>query len=203
MGLLNNLIDWIVAFATGFFGNVLAHDFCEVTPMISKKLIKMAESRLPKSMRQRYSEEWSADLQDQVGALAKLFWAFGCLISVCRLRQQSKLDLIQRTSHEFVLTTGEIVAMNTATLVFFRNVGNLLFSGQRRRLPSRLTAGIAALYITFVLRPYTEWRWRQRADADAAFQVLDNLGVIELIRRRVDGKEVDAQVIEFKRSEMR
>jgi hypothetical protein len=84
VGLLNSIFEWLVAFGAGFFGHVVAHDFCVVTPMISEKIMEAAASHLPASIRERYCEEWRADLRDQHGALAKLTWSFGCFISALR-----------------------------------------------------------------------------------------------------------------------
>jgi hypothetical protein len=131
MGLLNSIVGWLVAFGAGFFGHVVAHDFCEVTPMISSKIIEAAASRLPAAIRDRYREEWRADLRDQHGALAKLTWSFGCFISARRMRREVYQDQMRRTSFELTFENGETIAFNRTTYAVF--IAGLQF-GQYRAL---------------------------------------------------------------------
>jgi hypothetical protein len=119
MGFLNSIIGWLVAFGAGFFGHVVAHDFCEITPIISRKIIKAAASRLPTSIRERYREEWVADLQAQSGAVARLAWSLGCLWSARRMRREAGIDHCQRTTFEFVLDNGEIITTDLPTFAAF------------------------------------------------------------------------------------
>jgi len=119
MGFLSSFIDWLIAFGAGFFGHVIAHDFCEVTPMVSQKIIEAAASRLPPPIRDRYLEEWRRDLQDQTGALAKLKWALGCVISTWKMRREATLDVMRRTSVEVTFENGEAFKANLTTLMVF------------------------------------------------------------------------------------
>lgn len=122
MGFLNNLVDWIVAFATGFFGNVLAHDFCEIAPVISMKLIRTAASKLPPSIRERYLEEWSADLQDQRGTIAKLVWALGCFTSAYSMRRAASVDMRRRRSIQFILENDEVLVLSGPSFAAFYSI---------------------------------------------------------------------------------
>jgi hypothetical protein len=116
MGFLTSLLEWFVAFVAGFLGHVVAHDFCEVTPMISEKVIEAAASQLPVSIRDRYLDEWRADLWDQPGTIAKLKWAFGCFWSARRLRLQDACATRNRMSVGFTFENGETVRLDIATL---------------------------------------------------------------------------------------
>jgi hypothetical protein len=186
MGLLNNAVDWLIAFATGFFGNVLAHDFCEVAPMMSKKIIEIAASRLPLSIRDRYLEEWRADLHSQPGMATKLLWSVGCLISTYRLRHEARIDQFRRVSFQIALPRGETVMVNLTT---FALMGALMYTkavGRRWHVPSVLVAP----YVVFVLKPFTDWRWHQPADLLQAFSVL-TAGFPWKIIKHVDGVPVE------------
>jgi hypothetical protein len=119
VGLLNSIFEWLVAFGAGFFGHVVAHDFCVVTPMISEKIMEAAASHLPASIRERYCEEWRADLRDQHGALAKLTWSFGCFISALRMRRNVLLDQTRRTSFALTFENGETITFNRTTYAIF------------------------------------------------------------------------------------
>ena len=119
MGLLNSIVEWLVAFGAGFFGHVVAHDFCEVMPMISRKIVEAAASQLPPLIRDRYLEEWHADLREQSGALAKLKWSIGCLICSRRMRRAATLDRRRRTSFELTFDNGETIAANVTTFAFY------------------------------------------------------------------------------------
>jgi hypothetical protein len=105
MGTLTGIFGAVAAFITGFVGHVVAHDFCEVAPMLSKKLIEFAASYLPRSIRDRYLEEWRADLQAQPGTVAKLAWSLWVpeivipAASASSHRQNKKNDLSVRFVH--------------------------------------------------------------------------------------------------------
>lgn len=122
MGLLSGIIECVTALAAGFFGHVAAHDFCEATPMISRKIIQLAVSCLPKGIRDRYAAEWAADLYDQPGAIPKLFWAARCLWSVHRLRREERAQQIRQTAVEFVLANGELVICDLATWYLLKSI---------------------------------------------------------------------------------
>jgi hypothetical protein len=147
MGLLNSILEWLVAFGAGFFGHVVAHDFCEVTPMISRKIIEAAASRLPASIRERYREEWRADLQAQSGALAKLAWSLGCFRSAWRLRREASIDRSRRTTFNFVLNNGETLTLDVPTTAAFVTAVSLV----RRRWLHRVPTALGALTILIKL----------------------------------------------------
>lgn len=138
MGFLTSLLEWFVAFVAGFLGHVVAHDFCEVTPMISEKIIEAAASQLPVSIRDRYLDEWRADLWDQPGTIAKLEWAFGCFWSARRLRLQDARASWNRMSMGFTFENGETVRLDIATLTWLRSTLKLATLTAWLPLPLRI-----------------------------------------------------------------
>jgi hypothetical protein len=187
MGVLNSIVGWLVAFGAGFFGHVVAHDFCEVTPMISRKIIEAAASRLPASIRERYREEWRADLQAQSGALAKLAWSLGCLRSARRLRQEAAMDRIRRTQWVLTFATGETYTLNVATLAVYAT--SLVFaqyvSGWGRWLPKPVR--MLALGITLA-KPVYDWR---------KYGSPDYTRVKELLRLHAGGANLPTKVSRY------
>lgn len=119
MEFLSNTIDWAIAFFTGFFGNVVAHDFCEVAPMLSKKIVEAAAARLPQSMKDRYLEEWLADLLDRPGTLSKIKWSLGCLMCAHRMRREASMDTRRRRSIKFVLENDEVLVLDGPSFAVF------------------------------------------------------------------------------------
>ena len=67
-------------------------EFGETSPWLARRCIGWAASRLPgESMRQRYLEEWCADLERVPGKITKLGYAVGLLaVVVPQLRWQAK-----------------------------------------------------------------------------------------------------------------
>ena len=92
MELIGSIFGMVCAFVSGFVGHVVAHDFCEMVPMISKHLIQNAARALPESVRERHLEEWLADLNDCKGTFAKLKWACGCFLCAHRIRREARRD---------------------------------------------------------------------------------------------------------------
>lgn len=54
-------------------------------PVVAAWLLQKAIVRLPRKHRERYHEEWTADLQAQPTALSKLVFAFGLAIAARRI----------------------------------------------------------------------------------------------------------------------
>jgi hypothetical protein len=162
MGVLSTLFGSVVAFVAGFFCHVVAHDFCEFAPMISKKLVEAAASRLPKSIRDRYLEEWRADLLDQPGAIAKLGWSIGCFRSAYRMQREARVADERRSSFGFAMTNGEIVMLDVPSLMSFyfafRFVG--IAGPCLRRVPGPIRLPLAKIGLRLVLQT-AKFQWRQ------------------------------------------
>jgi hypothetical protein len=82
----------------GLFGHVVAHDFCELAPTLARWLISFATKRLPPTRRAHYMEEWTADLDEREGVLAKLWHAIGCVWCAPSIRRQLYKDVRLRMS---------------------------------------------------------------------------------------------------------
>jgi hypothetical protein len=169
MGFLNAVFEYVLAFAAGFFGHIVAHDFCEIAPMISQKIIEAAASCLPGSIHDRYLEEWRADLWDQPGALAKLWWSIGCLLSVYTLRRQSRLDYYRDASVEVVLSNGETVMADLPTMAVMDRLASVYFA-----LPRGYVPDIVRLRAILFATKVTEFWWRRvgKPDYGAGFKLL-------------------------------
>ena len=160
MAILNVIIEYAVALMTGFFGHVIAHDFCEVAPMISVKIVEFAASWLPAPIRDRYVNEWRADLFDQPGALAKIAWALGCLKSVYRMRREAKFALGRRLTVQFSLDNGEVVLLNWPTLMAV-DAAIKFASWSPNWFPGRITA--VAMLLGML---EAKFAWRRSGSAD-------------------------------------
>jgi hypothetical protein len=93
MGFLIGVFAMIGSFLVGVFGHVLAHDFCEFTPRMCRRLIERAANLLPEGDRARYTEEWLSHLNECPGVLAKFQHACTCLFgarSLARVRRVQK-----------------------------------------------------------------------------------------------------------------
>jgi hypothetical protein len=136
MEFLTGVGGTIAALVAGFVGHVVAHDFCEVAPMLCRKLIEVAASWLPDAIRDRCSQEWQADLRDQPGTLAKMKWAAGCLLCARQMRREAAFDHNRRTSYVFGLEGGEKVELDYAGMCFFIVISKAL-SFTARFVPKR------------------------------------------------------------------
>ena len=65
------------AFFGALLGRLLAEEVKAWIPSLNEHLLKLAISRLPIDLRERYHEEWAADLGSYPGALAKTLRALG------------------------------------------------------------------------------------------------------------------------------
>jgi hypothetical protein len=202
MGLVNSIVEWAVAFCTGFFGNVVAHDFCEAAPMLSKRLLNIAIAILPRELKDRYLEEWHADLRDRVGSLAKLNWAFGCLICARRINREANFNRIRRTTLQIVLTKGETISVDLPTLAlcisslqalrFIQGCLNLLPSPHLWRLIGRPVGATVMWFGTTV--PAYRWRRFGFPNSDKAWRLVRDLsenGMHWKCTKYVDGVAVD------------
>lgn len=136
MELLSTVMAAIGGFFAGFVGHVTAHDFCEAVPRWSKKLIAKAASRLSPRDRERYEEEWLADLADRPTTMSKLYHAVGCFSCASKMRGQSVPPEAEVTVRFEFVGNGFIEVDGYSTILF----GDLLnttttFMHLRRSLP--------------------------------------------------------------------
>jgi hypothetical protein len=91
MAMISDLLSVLAAAMAAFFGHLAAHDFVELTPRISSSLVMRAASQFASaSERERYCEQWLADLNDVSGVFAKFKYALGCLFSVPRMKAEAR-----------------------------------------------------------------------------------------------------------------
>ncbi|MGD0628423.1 MAG: hypothetical protein ABR987_03680 [Terracidiphilus sp.] len=63
-------------------------------PFLSQNLLKFAVSRLPEVMRERYREEWAADLLDYPGEFVKCLRALGLCWASARISRSARKTLV-------------------------------------------------------------------------------------------------------------
>jgi len=94
---------WVTAFAVAVVVPMLASEFTEWCPWLSKRLIRLAIRRLPNAHRSRYEEEWLAELEEVPGKLAKLVVALGILANAARMSRVLRGHSIPIAVWRFVL----------------------------------------------------------------------------------------------------
>jgi hypothetical protein len=119
------ILTWLFGGITSFLGNVLANDFCAAAPKMSEKIIAIAVRRFPDKVRARYLEQWHADLLDQPGAIAKIKWSIGCLVSAYKMRREVNLDSCRRLAFQVESSNGS-VTVTAGTVVLARWMGRML-----------------------------------------------------------------------------
>lgn len=89
MELLTSVLAAILAFFGSILGNVMANDLCMSAPRICTLIIRQAAKRLGRH-KERYEEEWLADLSERETVYAKYQHAIGCYLGAERIRRQAR-----------------------------------------------------------------------------------------------------------------
>jgi hypothetical protein len=102
MELITSAFAAVGAFIGTIAAHFIAHDAYSRCPRYARRLVKWAARQLPPFERERYEEEWLADLEERDGAFAKFKHAFECFLCAHKLSTLAK----GRTpaSIEFVVT---------------------------------------------------------------------------------------------------
>lgn len=87
MDILISMFTILGIFFAGVFGNVIAHDLCQGTPKLCRRLVARAVKILPKSEQERYLEEWLAHLAECTGVIQQYRHAATCILGARRLRR--------------------------------------------------------------------------------------------------------------------
>lgn len=197
MELLNAIFAPVVAFVSGFIGHLIAHDFCEVTPMLSRKIVNAAASILPASIRDRYLEEWRADLNDRPGTLAKLSWSIGCVLCARRLARAERVERMRRAT--FTVVIGDVTLdCDMPTFWALRVSMGIVLSGSR--LPAWTPKQVKNLFVRLHANSASlEWRTRKVGKPDYS-KVAEGIQHFRLgchlkIQTKVDGKLVHESVV--------
>ena len=88
MELLIGFFALIGAFVSGFVGHLVAHDFVEFAPRLTRSLIERAALKLPKALRERYCEEWLSHSAELTTLSERTAHIFGCFISAYKIRNR-------------------------------------------------------------------------------------------------------------------
>lgn len=78
-GIVLSVLGLVAAVLIPTAARIVADDFKEWSPWITRRLIQRAVSRLPESERERTEEEWWSDVNEWPGNLAKIYRACGYL----------------------------------------------------------------------------------------------------------------------------
>jgi len=130
------------AILEGFVSKLVADEAKAMLPMLSQWLVRNAVSRLPKDQRERYSEEWTADLLSYSGEIVRVFRAMGF---VCAAIQTSQLSI----GHFVQLAVVEVTIMKAILVV------------RIQRAPiqfERLTSGLIRSRYSLEQRPWLKDR---------------------------------------------
>lgn len=88
MGLIETIIVGVAVV-------LLATEVQAWLPWLTERILRHAVRRLPESLRDRYDEEWRADINDRPGMLSKFVSACGLLVAGNKLRrmQEQSVDV--------------------------------------------------------------------------------------------------------------
>jgi hypothetical protein len=125
-------MDWLIAtltivgtFAAGVIGNIVAHDFCQFTPKICRRLIERAVRVLPVKQREQRLEEWLAHLNDCVSVTEQFNHAITCVFGARKLRYipAGNNPLAARVQFAGIGVLDLDMATTIVALHFFKNLG--------------------------------------------------------------------------------
>jgi hypothetical protein len=85
MELITGIFGTIAAFFVAVAAHFVAHDAYSSAPRYARRLIERAVRALPESERDRYREEWLADLNERPSVLSKFHHAIECCICTRKL----------------------------------------------------------------------------------------------------------------------
>jgi MraZ protein len=89
----------VLAVLTSATARLFADEFKAWNPKISGFIVRYAVSRLPKQERERYSEEWSAHINDVPGEVGKLCAAVGCVCASLIRAEAVERPQVDRKGH--------------------------------------------------------------------------------------------------------
>jgi len=200
MEYLIGLFAMIGSFFAGVFGNILAHDVCQLCPRMCRRLIDRAVRILPESDRARYSEEWLSHLNDCPGVFAQFSHASSCIIGAYRLNRVKPPYQVLRIEYKGI----GYVEVNYPTAMLFKSIMLWVGSTHKRlvakqhnriRLPfftQRLALGVLFHFTS----TYYKYRKFGAADANKLTQMINlyilatKSGHVEVVKY-VDGAPVE------------
>ena len=84
-------MDVVIAIFVSVIAAVLCREFAAWLPRITEKILSLAVCRLPPEIRDRYDEEWRADLDTIPGELSKLCCSLDLIRAASRINPQTKI----------------------------------------------------------------------------------------------------------------
>lgn len=94
MQLIGGILSTIGAAFAAFLLHIAAHDFCAASPTLCKRLIVRAARKLNTKLRERYEEEWLADLEERETLFCKFKHAFECVFCARKIARQAAMTTI-------------------------------------------------------------------------------------------------------------
>lgn len=115
MGLIKTIFAGVVVV-------VLAAEILAWLPRLTECILRCAVRRLPEGLRDRYEEEWRADINDRPGMLSNFISACGLLVAGSRLRRTEVSGVIERELQEKV-RVAPLVSEDYSAVVMGRSGG--------------------------------------------------------------------------------
>lgn len=125
------VVAGIGAFVATILSRLLADEFNAWQPKLTGMIIESATRRLPEELRDRYREEWLADIEQYPGCITKLWRATRCLIGAPNLV--------------------EILPANSAKVQELRPTKNTRLCEPTEKLSSRFIRLSSPVKLTFIL----------------------------------------------------
>lgn len=79
------VMSTLLEFGFGVAASITAAEALAFAPHVAAKCIRVAVGRLPRRYRDRFNEEWSADMLAQPSNLSKLIFSLGLLFAAQRI----------------------------------------------------------------------------------------------------------------------
>ena len=132
--MLGKLGGFLAAVAAHF----IAHDAYSRCPKYARRLVERAVRQLPPFERERYGEEWLADVEEREGVLAKFEHAFLCQLSARTLRRFAEREPQRPAKMQFEVAGIDLVEVDLMSgLQALILIGDtFLEGGVKRRLVS-------------------------------------------------------------------
>jgi hypothetical protein len=177
-------MGYLIDILIGAAASLVAKELWSDADPASQLLVRKAVQRLPEEDRERFGEEWLADLHDVPGAFGKLLWASGChwaatLVNVRAWQSRQKLSLpegrtIQRVGgmstaakwFQPVLSAGRVLSLVVSMVLATGVVASTLHVGS-------LTPEAALRVVDEVREPLMQLVGPPTREAAATLRVLD------------------------------
>jgi hypothetical protein len=87
----------------GALSKIAADEIRAWAPTIANCVLRRAVAGLPEELRERYAEEWAADLVDYPEGAAKCIRASGFLLAVARIRWSNATDKLRHLAAKWIV----------------------------------------------------------------------------------------------------